>query len=76
MAEKTVSLDETLFEVTERYPDLVETLFAAGFMGVKNEAMRNSHGRQMTLRAGCGHLGINEGTLKSALEAKGYAVKG
>ena len=75
MAEKTVRLDETLFEVTERFPALVEVLYEAGFMGVKNEAMRTSHGRQMTLRSGCGHLGLNEGALKAALEAKGYTVK-
>lgn len=75
MAEKIVDLDATLFDVTEKYPELIDVLFEAGFMGVKNPAMRTSHGRQMTLRAGCGHLGIDQAALAAALEAKGYSVK-
>lgn len=75
MAEKIIDLDKTLFDVTAQYPETIEILFELGFMGVKNPVMRETHGRQMTLRAGCGHLGLDLGAVAAALKAKGFAVK-
>ncbi len=75
MPDKTVDLNWTLYEITERYPELIEVLFGLGFAGVKNPAMRESHGRQMTLKAGCGHMGLSEDQVAAALRAKGFAVK-
>jgi hypothetical protein len=75
MTVKTVDLDDTLFGVTEKYPELKDVLFGLGFAGVKNEAMRTSHGRQMTLRAGCSHMGMDLGAVTAALKAAGFEVK-
>ncbi|MCM2268111.1 MAG: DUF1858 domain-containing protein [Elusimicrobiales bacterium] len=75
MAEKIIDLDKTLFDVTAQYPETIDILFELGFMGVKNPVMRESHGRQMTLRAGCGHLGLDLGAVRGALRAKGFSVK-
>lgn len=75
MTEKRVDLNDTLFGVTEKYPELVDTLFSLGFAGVKNEAMRTSHGRQMTLRTGCSHMGLDLGAVTAALKAAGFEVK-
>jgi len=75
MAEKIIDLDGTLYDLTAQYPELIDILFELGFMGVKNPVMRETHGKQMTVRAGCGHLGIDIGKVKSALEARGFAVK-
>ncbi|MBI5743756.1 MAG: DUF1858 domain-containing protein [Elusimicrobia bacterium] len=75
MAEKIIDLDKTLFDVTAQYPETIDILFGLGFMGVKNPGMRESHGRQMTLRTGCGHLGLDLAAVKAALEAKGFTVK-
>ncbi|MDA8242591.1 MAG: DUF1858 domain-containing protein [Elusimicrobia bacterium] len=70
-----MDLDRTLYDLTSDYPELIDILFELGFMGVKNPVMRESHGRQMTVRAGCGHLGIDLGEVKASLEAKGFKVK-
>lgn len=75
MAEKLIDLDKTLFDVTAQYPETIDILFELGFMGVKNQAMREGHGRQMTLRAGCGHLGLELGAVAETLRAKGFTVK-
>jgi len=75
MAEKTADLDKTLYELTSQYPELIDVLFDLGFAGVKNPAMRESHGRQMTVRTGCGHLGLDPEKVAAALRAKGYTVK-
>ncbi len=75
MAEKIVDLEDTLFGVTEKYPELKDVLFGLGFAGVSNEAMRTTHGRQMTLRTGCAHLGLDIGAVAKALKAAGFEVK-
>ena len=72
---KTVDLDKTLYELTTQYPELIDILFGLGFAGVKIPAMREGHGRQMTIRAGCGHLGLDLGAVAAALRAKGFTVK-
>jgi hypothetical protein len=75
MNEKNVDLDGTLYDLTSRYPELIEILFGLGFAGVKNPAMRESHGRQMTLRAGCAHMGLELSRVAAALRAAGFSVK-
>jgi hypothetical protein len=75
MAERTVDLDDTLFNVTEKYPELKEVLFGLGFAGVKNEAMRTTHGKQMTLRAGCSHMGLDLAAVTQALKSAGFEIK-
>ncbi|OGR67758.1 MAG: hypothetical protein A2081_00220 [Elusimicrobia bacterium GWC2_61_19] len=75
MAEKIIDLDKTLYDLTAQYPETIDVLFELGFMGVKNLVMRETHGRQMTVRTGCGHLGLDLGAVAAALKAKGFAVK-
>lgn len=75
MTAKNVDLDKTLYDLTTEYPELIDILFDLGFMGVKNPVMRESHGRQMTVRTGCGHLGIDIAEVAAALRAKGFTVK-
>jgi len=75
MTEKIIDLDKTLYDLTAQYPETIDILFELGFMGVKNPAMRETHGRQMTVRTGCGHLGLDLGAVTAALKAKGFTVK-
>ncbi|MCK5551531.1 MAG: DUF1858 domain-containing protein, partial [Deltaproteobacteria bacterium] len=56
---KEIDLNKSLFELTEEYPELIPVLAGIGFAGVTNEAMRTSHGKEMTVITGCGHLGID-----------------
>jgi hypothetical protein len=75
MAEKIIDLEGTLYDLTTQYPELIEILFELGFMGVKNPVMRETHGKQMSVRAGCGHLGLDLGRVAAALREKGFLVK-
>lgn len=74
MTEKILDLDKTLYEITGQYPELIEILFGLGFAGVKNPVMRETHGKQMTIRAGCGHMGLDLEQVAAALRAKGFTV--
>ncbi|HCC49143.1 MAG TPA: hypothetical protein DEQ38_13660 [Elusimicrobia bacterium] len=75
MAERIADLNKTLYDLTTEYPELVDILFDLGFMGVKNPVMRETHGKQMTVKAGCGHLGLNLGQVAERLREKGFTVK-
>ncbi len=75
MAERTVDLDKTLYDLTTQYPELIDVLFDLGFAGVKNPAMREGHGKQMTLKTGCAHLGLDLEKIATALRAKGFELK-
>jgi hypothetical protein len=73
---KEVNLDTTLYDLTEKYPELIPVLVGMGFEGVGDPALRKGHGRVMTIRKGCEMHGkpISEAVKK--LEAKGYKVVG
>lgn len=75
MAEKIADLNKTLYDLTAEYPELIDILFELGFMGARNPVMRESHGRQMTVKSGCGHLGLDLKQVAAALRAKGFTVK-
>lgn len=75
MAEKIADLNKTLYDLTTEHPEIIEVLFELGFMGVKNPVMRETHGKQMTVKTGCGHLGLDLEQVAAALRAKGYTVK-
>ncbi|MDO8716257.1 MAG: DUF1858 domain-containing protein [Dehalococcoidales bacterium] len=72
---KKIDLNKSLFDITEEYPELIPVLAELGFAGVTNEAMRTSHGKVMTILKGCEHLGIDLGTVKSALAKHGFSPK-
>ena len=74
MAQKTADLNKTLYELTKEYPELVEILFGLGFLGVKNPMMLETHGKQMTVKTGCGHLGLNLAKVASVLREAGFEV--
>lgn len=73
---KIVDLNWTLYAVTEKYPGLTDTLFNLGFAGVKNPAMRETHGKIMTIKAGCAALGIDPQKVKAALLKAGFETIG
>jgi hypothetical protein len=72
---KTINLNDTLFDITEKNPELIPVLAGLGFGGVTNEKMRTTHGREMTILKGTEHLGIDLDAVTRALEAKGFTVK-
>ena len=71
-----IDLSSSLYEITEAHKDLIPVLAELGFAGVTNEAMRTTHAKVMTLLTGSQHIGISLDTIKAALKAAGYTVKG
>ncbi len=72
---KEINLKDSLFDITEKYPELIPVLAQQGFLGVTNEQMRTTHARAMTIPMGCEHLGIDLKKVVKALEDKGFTAK-
>ena len=70
-----IDMDETLYELTGRYPGLIDILVEMGFVGVKNPVIRKTLGRKTTLREGCKKQKKNLENVVKTLEEKGYTVK-
>ncbi|MEM2917900.1 MAG: DUF1858 domain-containing protein [Candidatus Altiarchaeota archaeon] len=72
---KKISIDKSVFELTDQYPELIEILYEQGFLGVKNPVMRNTLGRITTLRQGIKKQGKNLEELIRILKEKGFEVE-
>lgn len=73
---KEISIDTTIHDLTEAYPELIPVLVGLGFAGVADPAMRASHGKIMTIRKGCQMLGKDTAEVARVLEQHGFALKG
>lgn len=49
---KKINIDKAVYELTEKYPELIDILANLGFLGIRNSIVRNTLGRVTTLRQG------------------------
>ena len=73
---KEISLDTSLYELTETYPEIIPVLVGLGFGGVADPNMRKTHGKVMTIRKGCEAFGKAPADIIKVLEKQGFTVKG
>ena len=71
---KYFDIKDKVYDVTEKYPELIEVLAAAGFENLKNDMMRNTMGRAISLEMALKSKSINvevfEMQLVEAIERK------
>jgi hypothetical protein len=72
---KELDINNTVFELTEKYPELIDILVEMGFLGIKNPVVRNTIGRITTLKQGCQKQGKDLSEIIKKLTEKGYKVK-
>jgi len=72
---KPLDLDQSIYDLTEQYPELVEIIASFGFDKIKSAALRKTAGRTMTLRHGIEMFGLNkDNTFYDALKASGFGI--
>ncbi len=72
---KEIDLNDSVFELTEAYPELITILKDLGFFGVASAVARNTLGRVTTIPQGCQKQGKELAEVVSQLEAAGFKVK-
>ena len=74
--EKKIDLSQTVFQLTQAYPELIEILAALGFSEIQKKAVRLSVGKLMTLPKGCAMKGIALDNVVKTLQDHGFEVVG
>lgn len=72
---KKIDLGKSVYELTEQYPELIEILKEAGFLGVMNPVTRNTLGRITTIPQGCQKMGKDLAEVLVILKENGFEVE-
>lgn len=72
---KEINLKESVYDLTEKYPELIGILKEFGFLGVANTVVRKTLGRVTTIPQGCEKQKKDLSEVIEKLEEKGFEVK-
>ncbi len=71
---KSISLDETIYELCTKYPEIKEILRELGFVDITNPIMMNTAGRVMTIPKGTQMKNIDIEKVKEKLKENGFEI--
>lgn len=71
---KTISLDQSIYQITTLYPELKNILHDLGFKDIVKPGMLQTVGRMMTLRKGSMMRQIDIEIIKNQLTTHGFKI--
>ena len=72
--DKIINLNETVYEIYMKYPEISDILYQLGFHDIVKPGMINTVGRVMTLRKGATMKKIDFAVIEQTLLDKGYLL--
>ncbi|HAX72761.1 MAG TPA: hypothetical protein DCY20_04495 [Firmicutes bacterium] len=72
---KLLNLNQTIYELTNQYPELINILYELGFHDIIKPNMLNTVGKIMTLQKGALMKKISLNQIQEALVMKGFTVE-
>lgn len=72
---KTINLDESVYALCAKYPEIKEIMASLGFSDITKPGMLQSAGRFMTPRKGAALRKISLDALKQRFEEEGFEVE-
>ncbi|AIQ21544.1 MULTISPECIES: DUF1858 domain-containing protein [unclassified Paenibacillus] len=72
--EKMLRMDESIFEMVSRHPEVVEIMVELGFKDIAKPGMLQTAGRFMTLSKGIKLKKMDLNTVKLAFERHGFEI--
>jgi selenophosphate synthetase-related protein len=72
--EKMLRMDESIFEMVSRHPEVVEIMVELGFKDIAKPGMLQTAGRFMTLSKGIKLKKMDLDTVKLAFERHGFGI--
>jgi predicted transcriptional regulator len=72
---KEIDLEKSVYELTEKYPELIEILKELGFLGVANPVVRKTLGKKTSIPQGCKLQGKELNDVIEKLHEKGFSIK-
>ena len=74
--EKKIDLTQTVYQLTQAHPELIDIMASLGFSEITKKAIRMSVGKLMTISQGAAMRGISMEAVVKALENNGFTVVG
>lgn len=71
---KVLRMDESIFEIVSRYPEVIEIMVELGFSDITKPGMLQTAGRFMTLSKGIKLKKMDLDTVKLAFERYGFEI--
>lgn len=71
---KTISLNETIYELCIKHPEIKDILKNLGFEDIANPIMMNTAGRVMTIPKGAQMKNIDIENIKERLRENGFKI--
>lgn len=71
---KVLKMDETIFDLVGRYPEIMDIMVELGFRDIAKPGMLQTAGRFMTLTKGIKLKKMNQDTVRQAFEAQGFEI--
>lgn len=72
---KEISLQDTVYDVIKKYPEVREALIGLGFTPLRDDAMLHTAGRMMTVGRAAKQFGLPYERIVQAMEAHGFTLK-
>jgi formate-dependent phosphoribosylglycinamide formyltransferase (GAR transformylase) len=72
---KKISLDETIFRLVSKYPEVKDILFEIGFEDIVKPIMLQTAGKIMTLRKGSSFKKIELNTIVDKFKSHGFEIE-
>jgi predicted RNA binding protein YcfA (HicA-like mRNA interferase family) len=73
---KLIDIDKSIYELTSKYPELIEILKEIGFKDVGSPLMLKTAGKVMTIPKGCKMKGFELAKVIENLKENGFEVTG
>jgi len=74
--EKTIDLNQTIYQIHEQYPEIRDIMAELGFQDITKPGMLQTAGRFMTIPKGAAMKKIDLDVIRKTLEDKGFKVIG
>lgn len=74
--EKIINLKESVYQLTEKYPEIIDMMAQLGFTEIGKKSIRLSVGKMMTIPKGASMKGIALEQIVKAFEDNGFKVEG
>lgn len=72
--EKKINLTQSVYQLTQAYPEIIDIMASLGFTEIKKRAVRLSVGKLVTIPRGASMKGISLGAVVKALQENGFEI--
>lgn len=72
---KEISLQDTVYDIIKKHPEVREILIGLGFTPLRDDAMLNTAGRMMTIGRAAKQFGFSYENIVKAMNIHGFTLK-